>query len=56
MYKGTKVVLRAYGPADAEIAHRLFNRHELHRLLNPDAIYPVSLEEEREFVTGAAKK
>ncbi|MFA6236391.1 MAG: GNAT family protein [Bacteriovorax sp.] len=55
MYKGEKVILRAYEKADINLAHELFNGLELQKLLNSGLILPLSYEEEESFILGAAK-
>lgn len=55
MYKGQKVILKAYEKSDIEMAHKLFNNFEMQRFLSPSAIFPISFEEEAEFVASCGK-
>ena len=55
MYRGEKVVLKAYEKHHVKPAHEGFNRYEVQRLLSPGAILPLSFEEEEDFLAQQAK-
>lgn len=50
MYRGKKVILRAYEKEDIAEAHRLFNNLEFQKLLNTHLILPLSYEDEEKFI------
>lgn len=50
MYRGEKVILRAYEQKDVPRAHHLFNNYQVQRMLNMGAVLPVSYAEEEKHI------
>ncbi|MGL4739907.1 MAG: GNAT family N-acetyltransferase [Sarcina sp.] len=52
MFDGTKVILREYKASDVVIAHRYINDYSIARTLTEEAIFPISIDEEEEFINN----
>ncbi len=55
MFKGKKVLLRAYEKEDIKKAHLFFNDLEFRKLMTPNAILPLSFEDEEKFILNSTK-
>lgn len=52
MLEGSKVILRGYKVEDAEFAYKYINDFECKNFLSVDAPFPISLKDEREWVSN----
>jgi RimJ/RimL family protein N-acetyltransferase len=55
MLKGKKIILRAYKKEDAEIAYKYMNDSETKKFLTPGIPYPLTLEQEQNWVDSQSK-
>ncbi|KYH35470.1 spermidine N(1)-acetyltransferase [Clostridium tepidiprofundi DSM 19306] len=55
MLIGKKVILRDYRKEDAKLAHQYINDFELRKFLTPGIPYPLTLEEEQNWVDSQSK-